>query len=138
MADNEAREDLRHHLKMIQDVVSRMAQNSFLLKGWTITLIAALFALAAAQQDRTVVALGLVPTFGFWVLDAFYLRQERLFRLLYDSVRRSAQPADFTMQTDSTASSVTSYRVVSLAPTLVGFYGLSAGIVVVAFLLTGS
>ena len=35
------------HLEFIQGAVGRMASNLFLLKGWTITLIAALFALAA-------------------------------------------------------------------------------------------
>jgi hypothetical protein len=38
------------HLEFIQGVISRMASNLFLLKGWTITLIAALFALAAKDS----------------------------------------------------------------------------------------
>jgi len=32
---------------MIQAVINRMASNSFLLKGWTVMLVSALFALAA-------------------------------------------------------------------------------------------
>jgi hypothetical protein len=35
------------HLQMIQAVITRMGSNSFLLKGWSVTLVAALFALAA-------------------------------------------------------------------------------------------
>ncbi len=36
----------------------------------------------------------------FWGLDAYYLRQERLFRKLYDKVRRDPDPEDpFTMNT---------------------------------------
>jgi len=30
------------HLEMIQDVIKRMASNSFLLKGWSLTLVVAL------------------------------------------------------------------------------------------------
>ena len=36
------------HLRMIQAVITRMAPNSFQTKGWSIILVAALFALAAA------------------------------------------------------------------------------------------
>ncbi len=35
------------HLEMIQGVVNRMASNSFQLKGWSVVLVSALFALAA-------------------------------------------------------------------------------------------
>jgi hypothetical protein len=36
------------HLEFIQSTVGRMASNLFLLKGWTITLIAAVFAVGRA------------------------------------------------------------------------------------------
>ena len=35
------------HLEFIQAAINRMAGNLFMLKGWSVTLIAALFALAA-------------------------------------------------------------------------------------------
>ena len=38
------------HLEMIQGVINRMASNSFLLKGWTVVLVSALFALAANDK----------------------------------------------------------------------------------------
>jgi len=31
------------HLEMLQGVINRMANNSFLLKGWSVVLISALF-----------------------------------------------------------------------------------------------
>jgi len=40
------------HLQMVQAVITRMAGNSFLIKGWSVTLIAALFALAAADSNE--------------------------------------------------------------------------------------
>ncbi len=39
------------HLEMIQGVVNRLSTDSFLLKGWTVVLISALFALAAANSN---------------------------------------------------------------------------------------
>lgn len=40
------------HLEMIQAVINRMAQNSFLLKGWSVVLTAAIFALAADFRPK--------------------------------------------------------------------------------------
>jgi hypothetical protein len=80
-------EDPIKHLEFIQNVITRMASNSFLLKGWTVTLVAALFALAAQNASSKFVILALFPAIIFWVLDAYYLRQERLYRALYNYIR---------------------------------------------------
>src|SRR5881296_3689006 len=76
------------HLEFVQNAISRMAGNSFLLKGWTVTIAAALFALAAIDSNRRFAVLALFPSLAFWGLDAYYLRQERLFRRLYDELRK--------------------------------------------------
>ncbi len=81
------KEDVVKHLELVQGVVTRMAANSFLLKGWTVTLTAALFALAAKDSNATFAVIALLPALSFWGLDAYYLRQERLFRKLYDELR---------------------------------------------------
>jgi len=70
-----------------------MASNSFLLKGWTVTLAAALVAVAAKETESRFLLVALLPGLAFWGLDAYYLRQERLFRRLYDDVRASS-PSD--------------------------------------------
>ena len=77
------------HLQMIQAVITRMAENSFMAKGWTVTLVTALFALAAVDANRFFVYVAYLPAVMFWALDAYFLRQERLFRKLYDQVREA-------------------------------------------------
>jgi hypothetical protein len=84
-----AREDWHKHLEFIQNVVTRLAQNSYLLKGWTITLVAATFALSLSVTSAWLVTIAFLPTVAFAVLDAYYLRQERLFRAHYNYVRRN-------------------------------------------------
>ena len=49
------------YLQMIQAVIARMAGNSFLIKGWSVTLVAALFALADCQHERALRLSGLFP-----------------------------------------------------------------------------
>jgi hypothetical protein len=74
------------HLELIQGVINRLAGNSFLLKSWTVTLTAALFVLSAQGSDITFAFVAPFSTLTFWGLDAYYLRQERLYRLLYNHV----------------------------------------------------
>ena len=40
------------HLQMIQAIITRLGQNSFLVKGWSVGLISALFALSASNTKR--------------------------------------------------------------------------------------
>ncbi|HWR14030.1 MAG TPA: hypothetical protein VN577_04325 [Terriglobales bacterium] len=91
-------EDVTKHLEFIQSVVARMANHSFLLKGWTITLTAAIFGLAAKGTNPTFVLIAFFPAAAFWGLDAYYLRRERLFRKLYDDVRRSKKDGVQTVE----------------------------------------
>jgi hypothetical protein len=89
------------HLAMIQGVINRMGQNSFSLKGWAVTVAAGLFALAAATDvNPWSCAAALLAVLTFWFLDAFYLRQERMFRALFDQVRRDLSgETDYEMDT---------------------------------------
>ncbi|MGE0407580.1 MAG: hypothetical protein AB7O65_14900, partial [Candidatus Korobacteraceae bacterium] len=88
------------HLEFIQSAINRMASNLFLLKGWTITLIAALFALATKDSDRVYFLIAYIPAVMFWVLDGYFLSQERRFRSLYDYVRKlEDNQIDFSMDT---------------------------------------
>ncbi len=77
---------MEKHLEFIQGVINRHNSNSFTLKGWSITLISALFALSGAISEPNVVLIGLIPVILFWGLDAFYLSKERCFVDLYNAV----------------------------------------------------
>jgi hypothetical protein len=80
-------EDGRKHLELIQQVVTRMNSNSFQLKGWSVTLVAALFALSVTEANKVFAGLAIVPIMAFWLLDAYYLGMERCYRDLYDLLR---------------------------------------------------
>lgn len=107
------------YLKNIQAVISRMASNSFLIKGWTITLFSALLALTVSSSSRRYLPIGFIPLFAFWYLDYYYLRQERLFRKLYEHVITSEEPVDFRMDTARFTHKV---GCVFWSPSLAAFY----------------
>jgi hypothetical protein len=126
------------HLDMIEAVVNRMANNSFLLKGWSVTLVSALLALAAANSDRRFVFVAVLPLLMFWLLDAYFLRQERLFRKLYDKVRTlDASAIDFSMNTAPHAKETATWIGVMFSRTLLIFYGaLAVGVIIITVLPT--
>ncbi len=89
------------HLEFIQASISRMSGNLFLLKGWSITLIAALFALAAKDTNQAYIVVAYFPLFIFWFLDGYFLSMERRFRSLYEHVRQlKEEDIDFSMNTE--------------------------------------
>ena len=82
-----ADERKQKHLELIQGVINRLSTNSFLLKGWSVILVSALFVLSAADGQAAFVFLASISVTVFWGLDGFFLWQEQLYRKLYDHVR---------------------------------------------------
>ncbi|MDP8259641.1 MAG: hypothetical protein P9L96_01345 [Candidatus Gygaella obscura] len=113
------------HLEMIQGIISRMASNSFLLKGWSVIVVSALFALAAKDANSSFVYLAFFPALAFWILDGYFLRQEKLFRALYDHVRGLAEEKiDFSMDVSAVKEKVVSWFKSATSITLSIFHGV--------------
>lgn len=118
------------HLTFIQDIIKRMGSNSFLLKGWSITVIAALFALASQGANNILVIIAYLPALMFWGLDSFFLHQEKLFRKLYEKVAENEVLNDtFTLDTSPYQQEVDIYSKVLFSKTLLSFHGVIALII---------
>lgn len=111
------------HLEFTLGVINRMGQNSFLIKGWTVALVSALFALAAKDANQTFVIVAYFPTLAFWLLDSYYLYQERLFRKVYDYVRK-ANSVDFSLNTKQFEKGFSDWASAALSKTILLFYGI--------------
>lgn len=112
------------HLNMIQGIINRMANNSFLLKGWSITVISALFALATQNKENNFLYLSLLPCLMFWYLDAYFLRQERLYRQLYQYIAsKTENKIDFSMNTKPFENNIDCLCKTCFSNTLLVFYG---------------
>ncbi len=124
------------HLQMIQGVINRMASNSFAIKGWSVTLCSALFALAAAETNPLFVYLAYFPGFAFWTLDAYFLRQETLFRELYDhTAALSPSEIDYSMDTRPFEGNVDAQFSIGFSATLRLFHGTVTGTIVVVMIV---
>ena len=132
-AHEELTENKRAHLEIIQSVIARMPANSFHLKGWSVTLVSALFALAAGGANPRYVYLAYFPVVAFWILDDYFLWKEKLFRSLYNEVRAlDEEQIDFSMDTSGIDGG--SWSEATLSTTLRIFHEtVFASIVVVMF-----
>lgn len=91
------------HLEMVQGIITRMNSNSFMLKGWAVTLVAGIFALASKDTKEFYFLIAFIPVVTFWGLDAYYLLQERLYRALYKYISELDElDIDFSMNTNRT------------------------------------
>jgi hypothetical protein len=132
-------EEKLKHLEFIQNVITRMNSNSFLIKGWSITLVSALFALAAKDANLNYVFISYVVIPVFWVLDGFFLSMERQYRDLYKQITlRTNEQIDFDMNASRFNVGKNVWSRCVFSKTLNIFYGISIGAtLLVMFFLHG-
>lgn len=125
------------YLEFIQNVITRMNSNSFLIKGWTITLVSALFALASKDANTNYVLVSYIAIPSFWVLDGFYISQERQYRDLYKVVStKSESEINLSMDASDYCKGDRTWLAGIFSKTLIPFYGISiATTLIVMFLI---
>jgi len=134
------KEILHKEIDLIQGIINRMANNSFLLKGWLVSLIAIIIALTKDSiiADESIyfgIILLLLVT-AFWYLDAFFLHKERCYRKLYDWVIENRKNTDdylYNLNYTRFEKQVSGVLRVMFSRTLFVFYGL---IFIILLLLT--
>ena len=117
------------HLEFLQNVITRMNSNSFLIKGWTVTIVSALFALASKDANINYVLISYVAIPIFWILDGYYISQERQYRDLYKEVSTKIEnEINFSMDASKFEKGDRTWLSGILSKTLIPFYGLLVGI----------
>lgn len=86
MREKTTAEDKRKHLEFIQGVINRLSSNTFLFKGWSITIVVAVFTAMVTTQNYALMWLSLGATVIFWFIDAYYLMLEQSYCKLYNKV----------------------------------------------------
>ena len=130
---NEERQRIILHkeIDMIQDVIRRMANNSFLLKGWSVSIIIAVLALTSqsitASNANKLLIILLVTIVIFWYLDAFFLHKERCYRKLYSWVitnRLQSTEKQYDLNYTRFLGAVNNTLMIMLSKTLLPFYAI--------------
>lgn len=80
-------EEIHKEIDLIQSCISRMAQNSFMVKGWFVSIYAVILALLPERVNMLLLCVSLISAnLIFWYLDGFFLRTEKIYRKIYDWV----------------------------------------------------
>ena len=127
------------HLEMTQGVINRLGSNSFLVKSWSMTVIVAAMVLIAKEdiQNPYFVLLLILPSVGFWILDGYFLWQERLFRQVYGEIRAQSD-TDFDMNPMKHKNKPKcSWLSAIFSITLIMFYIIEIGFIIGVFFITG-
>lgn len=123
----------RRHLAMIRTLINRMVAGSFLVKGWSVAVVAALLAVAAQPPHARFAWLALFLGILFWGLDAHLLRQQRLFRKLYERVQKLDEAdVDFCMDTAPVDGEASAFGSALFSSRLGLFYGAVIALIAVA------
>jgi len=123
------------HLEFIQLVITRMNKCSFLLKGWGVTLVSAIFVLSANNADARFVLIAYFPAIVFWILDAFFLDQEKRYCQLYALViENSEEILELEMNTTNINSINGSWLAAMFTKTLLPFHGVVIGSILIVML----
>ena len=123
------------HLEFIQGAITRMAKCSFIIKGWTIAIAAAGITLLSKQEIRFLYCFPVcILIIGLWTLDGFFLSQERMYRVLYNKVRKEDN-TDFDMNASVFNSGKNSWICSTFSKTLLLFYGIIFAAVIIFFII---
>jgi len=120
---DELKEFMIKEIEIIQDIIKRMEFNSFMVKGWTVTLVAVTLLLRGTKHQ---VLIAFIPLLVFWFLDAYFLWLERLYRRLYNWVVENRLQTDeylFDMSIDRFKYDEQSKLRIMFSITLGWFYG---------------
>lgn len=122
------------YLEMIQKIITRLASNSFILKSLSVTLISALFVVIFNKCESAIILVFII-IISFWLLDSYYLCQERKYRKLYEKVIEIPnEEIDFDLNAAKVIGSNTdSYIESLLSVTEIVFYG---SMLLVSFIIT--
>lgn len=126
------------HLEFIQSIINRMAGNSFIMKGWAITLVAALFALSSKDANKNYIVIAFLPVIIFWILDGYFLSRERAFRCLYDKVRTlDEKEIDFSLDISHLKGRKNNWFLSIFSHTVIFFYASLVGVMlIISYLIT--
>lgn len=124
------------HLEMTQAVINRLANNCVLVKGWSMTIILAAMVLITKHEIQNPYFVPALLIFPVWILDGYFLWQERLFRQVYGEIR--VQPdTDFEMNPMKHRDKPKcGWLSAIFSPTLIIFYMVEIGFIIGVFATT--
>ena len=120
---NDAR-TLAEHIKLVQEVISRMGKNSMQMKTWAVSIVTTAFIFSGLSDDpHWLIGVGVfIPVIAFWTLDARYLRLERCFIKLHEEIVAGNPITPFDLDYSKYVSGIESTWRVAWSWSVIRFY----------------
>lgn len=123
------KDELFKEIDLIQSCINRMAQNSFMLKGWALTIFAGVTAFTKGENfsnSVTLICTTIIPYVCFWILDTFFLRTEKKYRKMYEDMltKRKVNNTEGQYELNPQTIKVDCFLKVMFSITMVVFYGI--------------
>lgn len=98
----EVNEKTRHedkvvHLQMIQGVIDRMSTSAAIYKGFAATIVTGIVAISFTEVSAWILLIAFLPVICFLVMDTYYLKLEKQYRILYEKIRNEKIVPDFSL-----------------------------------------
>jgi hypothetical protein len=125
------------HLATLRAITARMKLGCVVVRIWSVAIVLALSAVAANPEHARFASLAVFMVVAFWMLDAHYLRQARLFRKSHDLLKGLPESEiDYSFDTTRVDGEAEAFRSVFFEPLLLSIYaGLVATIAAVRVVL---
>ena len=89
---------IHKELDLIQGCISRMAHNSFIVKGWAILLVSGVFAFWGKEVLSWWYCFIICGTlFALWLLNAYFLAKEKEYRYWYSWIIKERRTGNDTL-----------------------------------------
>lgn len=126
------------YLGILQNVISRMATNSSSCKTWCVSLVSAILVVIVDKKMPDYAWIAFIPVLLFFLLDAYYLGQERAFRDVYTKFVKKLHTRTATDQDLFVIQPIQGFNVAKalvsacFSFSVYPFYGVLAGTIVIA------
>lgn len=128
--------DTIEHLKLIQNIITRMAGNSGQMKRWTMALVPVVAAFGKFGDAPLVAGFsGGIPLLFMWWQDAKYLKLEKAYRKMYEAIVAGESVKPFDLNPDPYLKLVDSVVLTAFSWSVAMFYPVLLGALVFALWL---
>ena len=124
-----------NYLVFIQNVITRMNSNSFTIKTMTMATVAAFSGIYATTVKGILLIIAFLSTIIYWLLDSYYLKQERQYRELYKKARNLKENSSeiYDMNASGFANGKCSMLSTMFSITILPIYGVALVLILITF-----
>lgn len=134
--------EIHKEIDLVQNCINRMAKNSFMLKGWLITIYTIVLTLLPEKIEFDKIFIVMISsTCLFWYLDAFFLKNEKIYREIYEWILKERPKNNrellYQLNPNKFTTKISEVSIIKtmFSKTLLIFYGIPSVVIIYLFVM---